>query len=256
MKQSQRGVALITVILMLLVLTALGIGVVVLMTQEDRITSQQDLQKLALYAAEVGLRRGERIFESTTPDNAILTMFLTHTAVGHNPAVENQVPLHPAPCGGAAQECGTTGGGVKVYYVFEKCWDLDHLGTYLTDSGQELVNQEISLVDQGGGLAGRARAYYSIYVRNNPNDRIPSLPCTDPRTNWDSRLRLVTVGYVTGPAGVAGGSRAVLATKILEEEWNWTGAAQSEGTQYGGNAATTGSGIYEAPNVAPVASAP
>ena len=61
MRRSQRGIALITVILMLLVLTALGIGVVVLMTQEDRITSQQDLQKLALYAAEVGLRRGERI---------------------------------------------------------------------------------------------------------------------------------------------------------------------------------------------------
>jgi len=251
MRRSQRGIALITVILMLLVLTALGIGVVVLMTQEDRITSQQDLQKLALYAAEVGLRRGERIFENTTPDTAILTQFLRHTAAGHNPAVENEVPLHPAPCSSPPVKCGTVG-VVDVFYVLEKCWDLDHLGTYLTASGQELVNQEIPLSDQGGGLAGRARAYYSVYVRNNPNDHISGLPCTDPLTNWDQRLRLVTVGYVTSPAGVAGGARAVLAAKILEEEWNWTGAAQSEGTQYGGNAATTGSGIYEAPNVAPV----
>lgn len=249
MKQSQRGIALITVILMLLVLTAMGIGVVVLMTQEDRIASQQELQKASLFAAEIGLRRGEGVFALVENNNAKITAFLQWTASGSNPAVEPHVPQLPD-AGPGAQTCGTVG-ATTYSFVAPSRWDLRHLGTFLNESNVELVNQEVPLGDLGGGLAGRTRAFYSVYVRNNPDDLIPGLPCSDPRQNWDSRARLVSVGYVTGPGGLGGGATAVLATKIIEEEWNWTGVAQSATSQYGVNAATTGGGIYEAQDAAP-----
>ena len=70
MRKTERGVALIMVILMLLVLTVLGITAAMLMTQEDRISSRQDMQKAALYAAEAGLRHGETIFTNTPYTNA------------------------------------------------------------------------------------------------------------------------------------------------------------------------------------------
>jgi Tfp pilus assembly protein PilX len=57
MRPGERGVALVMVILVLLILTVLGITAVVRMTQEDKISARQELQKAAFYAAEAGMRR-------------------------------------------------------------------------------------------------------------------------------------------------------------------------------------------------------
>ena len=226
MRRHERGVALIMVILVLLVLTVLGMTAAVMMTQEDRISSRQDLQKAALYTAEAGLREGERIFVATPYSNAILTSFLVHPpSAVKTAAAPDAVPVQPAP------------------------WDIRHLGTYLTTvagGGTEVVNQEVTqLVGGGASTFNRIRAYYSLYVRNNPEDRNPGTGLQDPLANFDSRLRLVAVGFITDAAGVdnAGNAR-VLAVKILEEEFNWTGGPGSSSAQKLMNAGGTSSGVY------------
>jgi len=223
--QRQRGIALVTVILALLVLTVLGIAAAVLMTQENRVASRQDQLKAAFYAAEVGLRQGEAVFAATAYQNALLTGFLTHNSVASTPAAPGAVnpPQAPAP------------------------WDLTHLGTYLTSAsggGTELSNQEVT-ERVGSTTLQRVRAYFSLYVRNNPEDRNPATGLSDPTTNRDARLRLVSIGFLTDQNGVAqDGSANVLAVKIIEEEYNWTTVPQSASTQKGLVAGSTNSGMY------------
>lgn len=225
MRTSERGVALIMVILVLLVLTVLGITAVMLMTQEDRISSRQDLQKAALYAAEAGLRRGELVFASTkfTPDQ--LNALLQHAAVASNPAVTPGLPAQPPPWTG-----------------------VTNLGTYLLeapDSAVEIANREVTQLVSGGGTFTRIRAYYSVYVRNNPEDRNPTTGLPDPLSNNDSRLRLISVGFITDSDGVDNsGNAKVLAVKIIEEEFNWAGAPEASSAQKLMNAGGTSSGLW------------
>jgi hypothetical protein len=223
-RRGERGVALIMVILVLLVLTVLGITATLMMTQEDRISSRQDLQKAALYAAEAGLRRGEGIFNVTPYSNAQLTLFLAHTSSAVTPAAPDPVPVQPAP------------------------WDIRHLGTYLTTvagGGTEVADQEVTQLVGGGATFDRIRAYYSVYVRNNPEDRNPTTGLQDALNNFDTRLRLIAVGFITDSNGVDGSGRArVLAVKIVEEEYNWTGFTQASSAQKLMNAGGTSSGVY------------
>lgn len=58
--RNQKGSALITVVLVVFVLTMVGIAALFFMTTEDRISGTDRLQKAAFYAAETGLRWGER----------------------------------------------------------------------------------------------------------------------------------------------------------------------------------------------------
>jgi Tfp pilus assembly protein PilX len=223
-RKSERGVALIMVILVLLVLTVLGITAAMLMTQEDRISSRQDLQKAALYAAEAGLRQGEQIFSSTGYSNAALTLFLKHVSVARTLAAPDPVPVQPGP------------------------WDIRHLGTYVSQSagvGTEVANREVTQLVSGSQTFDRIRAYYSLYTRNNPEDRNPSTGLQDPLNNFDTKLRLISVGFITDSNGVDGsGNAKVLAVKILEEEYNWTGFSQASSAQKLMNAGGTSSGVY------------
>jgi len=224
MRKQERGIALIMVILLLLVLTVLGITAVMLMTQEDQISSRQDMQKAALYAAEAGLRHGEMIFGNTTYTNAALTAFVSHAASSTiTMAAPDPIPVQPAP------------------------WNINHLGTYLTEaagSATEVVNHEISQLPDGINRFYRIRAYYSLYVRNNPEDT-DAAGVQTPLINHDTRLRLISVGFITDPNGVDGGGNArVLAVKILEEEFNWSGFVGGEDPQKLGDPGGTSSHVY------------
>ncbi len=211
----ERGAALITTIMVLLVLTVLGMAFSLLMTQEDRTSGRQDVQKLAFYAAEAGLRRGERILNSIK--------LLQVNGYLNNPSSVLQawqpvpsLPQHPV-AGNPAS------------------WDTAHLGTYLREGGQPLANVEIPATGQG------KRAFYSVYIRDNPDD-----PSPDPLVNNDSRVRLVAVGWVandpdpTRPAAI----RRVAAVKIVEEEFNWSGIGTSESAQKLVDPGGTGSGVF------------
>ena len=231
----ERGIALVMVILLLLVLTALGIAATMLMTQEDRISSRQETQKAAFYAADAGLRKGEAILQNVPYSNTNLTAYLVHTPVANTVAV---TPTKPVPPPG---------------------WDNAHLGTYLTSAvgaGTELANQEVTQVGAGGTPFNRVRAYYSLYVRNNAEDPIYSQPnpiptpvpgsTTPVNVNLDSRLRLVSVGFLTDWKGVdpTTGAANVLAVKILEEELNWGGQGGGNPNQIDVNAGATNSGMW------------
>lgn len=233
----ERGIALVMVILLLLVLTALGITATMLMTQEDRVSARQETQKAAFYAADAGLRKGETILQNVPYSNTNLTAFLAHNPVANTVAVTPTKPVPPP------------------------AWDNAHLGTYLTTAvggGTELANQEVTQVAASGQPFNRVRAYYSLYVRNNEEDPIynaagpgptptpapgPPLPVN---LNLDTRLRLVSVGFLTDWKGVdpTTGAANVLAVKILEEELNWGGQGGGNPNQIDVNAGATNSGMW------------
>ena len=67
-----------------------------------------------------------------------------------------------------------------------------------------------------------------------------------PLVNYDTRLRLISVGFLTDANGVDPtiGSVHVLAVKILEEELNWAGQIADAGNQVDKNAGATNSGQW------------
>jgi hypothetical protein len=224
MRDSQKGMALITVILLLLVLTVLAMTAAVMMTQEDRTSSRADLQKAAFYVAEAGLRRGEDALRLAPLVNG--TDLLGHPSVSTVDGLDSDRVRHPY-------------GGVL------ESWDGNHLGTFLVDVANcadlsadeacgELANQEIPLAIVGADVGRAAR--YSLLVRNNPEDSRP--PTGTPTTNTDTRLRLISVGVIYGSTG------QTLAMKILEEEYNYAGVTQAPSTQKLSDAGGTSSGLY------------
>lgn len=227
--RNERGVALVMVILVLLVLTVLGITAVVMMSQEDQISSRQQLQKSAFYAAEAGLRNGEFILQNTLYSSDVLTRFVSHVAVASTPATNPPIPVVPAA-------------------TLPPQWDVAHLGTYLTTipgGAQELVNQEVTQ-QVGGSVLNRVRAYYSLYVRNNPDDTTPGTGFPSPLVNFDTKLRLIAVGFVTDNNGVDDtGNGRVLAVKIMEEELNWSGNPGAPFARKEGDTGATSSGLYQ-----------
>ena len=237
----QRGIALITVILLLLVLTALGMAASVLMTQEDRTSSRQEMQRAALYTAEAGLRRGEMYLGLI--NTGLLTQLLSHTAVAiqtwtGDPTSGSNLPSQP-----------TLGDPTT--------WTIAHLGTYMValdpttslpidDGTGELVNQQVAYTGASGAGGMATKAFYTLYVRNNPEDLAAAV--TD---DTDLRLRLISVGFITSagatPSGdTLTGSYQVLAVKVLEEEYNWSGVTQSPSVQKQVNAGGTGSILVDA----------
>lgn len=216
--RNQKGAALITVLLVMLVLTALGIAVSLIMTSEDRISSRQDLQKLALYAAETGLRRGEEVLNSYTVENA--TALLSYVSQTPEAWRENPgPPQHPD-------------------FADLNSWDGWHLGTYLRDrTGFEYANVPVAMTGTRG-----LPVFFSVFVRNNPTD--PSRSAT---VNNDLILRLVAVGWVASSADPnrAFNVRGVRAVKILEEEFSFEGqSSPSTMAQKNVNQQGTGTVVY------------
>lgn len=217
----QRGAALITVLLVMLVLTALGIAISLIMTSEDRISSRQDLQKLALYAAEAGLRRGEETLIGFTVDQA--TGLLQYTSATLEAWRESPTPpQHPN-------------------FTDLASWDGLHLGTYLrTGNGTELSNIPVVLTGAKG-----LPVFFSVFVRNNPTD-----PSKQPTVNSDSVIRLVAVGWVASSAdpNAPFAARGVRAVKILEEEYSFEGqSSPSTMAQKNVNQQGTGAVVYSPP---------
>ncbi len=212
----QRGAAIITVVLILLVLTVLGITAAMLMTQEDRGSARQDHVRAALYVAESGLREGERMLGTLRGERITQALTLGSSAPQNwrtNPA---DAVVHPV-------------------WASPATWDVDHLGTYARliydPDGAEAANQEVALaLDAASGPA--LRAFYSLYLRNNPEDVSGTVTEDD-----DSVVRLVSVGWVANADG------RVLAVKILEEEFDLAAEFAARGTQEGQNQGGTNQAI-------------
>ncbi len=180
-----RGSALITVILVVLILTVVGIGIAYFTQVEDRISGNDRLAKTSFYAAETGLRTGEEVLANySRAGNPISTLLGASAPSG----VFN-------PPGGGAQAKSFRVGSI----------------TYLNRDVPRLQASADS------GSAFYLRAQYSLYIRNNVEDRGALSPSgvPDPGSDGDNKVNLIAVGSV-----LVNGQNAV--TRVLEEQLELT----------------------------------
>ena len=212
MRRNQRGIAIITVVLVLLLLTVLGLTASMMMTQEDTTSSRMDMQRAALYVAEAGLRHGESVLANIPYSNTSMTTMLNRATTTETVAAQPKLPQLP---------------------TNRNDYGLTKLGTYLTTAptgGTELSNRPLIAASGVTPASGGRQSFYSLYIRNNPED-------TSPTVNSDPRLRLISVGWISQDG-------RPIAVKILEEEFNYSGVTQSPSAQKQTNQGGTGSALY------------
>jgi len=155
---SEKGSALITVVLVVFVLTMVGIAGALYMTMEDRLSGNDKLQQTALYAAEDGLRVAEAaLLNSAANSSSALNGLLCATCTGRwNPP----------------------GGGYSA--------------TPFVVNGTAYTNIPVTMPS-----GATASATYSIFIRNNLDDPAPATVTvdTDQKINL---ISVATVSDPTG----------------------------------------------------------
>ncbi|HQR45377.1 MAG TPA: PilX N-terminal domain-containing pilus assembly protein [Thermoanaerobaculia bacterium] len=161
-RDGRRGSALVTVVLVILILTIVGLGVAYFAQMEEGLSGNARATRAAFYAAEVGLRKGESVISTIAGGFISMSTILT--------------------CGGCSSPINLPGSGWPA--VILKATDPEGGAT------KEFLNMAIPMpagvFDQGT---------YSLYVRNNPED--PGGQTTD----TDRIVLLVSVGQVRGASG-------------------------------------------------------
>jgi hypothetical protein len=215
-RSGERGSALLVVVVVMLVLSVVGMAIVT-MTEEDRDQAYSEMYtREALYAAEMGLRHGERVL--ITAGKTAADSLLQHVSAAETPVVSPPVPQYPE---------------------LTSQYNLEYLGTYLTDGGVELANQTVAIGSGNPGMPA-PEGFYSLYVKNNPEDSSVADnnlkgTTTSAKQDDDSIIRLVCVGWVQF-------GDTVHAVKILEEEYTWVGIEQNPSAQKLADAGGTSSG--------------
>lgn len=215
----ERGSALVSVILVLLVLTIVGVGIAYFTSMEDRLSGNTRIAKAAFYAADAGLRRAELALSDTSG-------FVSSCA---------PITLTQILSTGATPTLNVPGGGNVAI-------PLDLRTFVQTDSGG---NPCLPLIDQIKyldiplpvvvGTPVVDRATYSLYVRNNLDDSAGT-----PTTDVDSIVNIVSVGTVQ----LVGGN---FVTRILEEQVVLSIGGSFGSSQKNLNAGGTGTAQRRAP---------
>jgi hypothetical protein len=208
----RRGSALVSVILVLLVLTIVGVGIAYFTSMEDRLSGNTRIAKAGFYAADAGLRRGEAVLNklvnlSPSVCGSVTVTQLLAARTGSDPMV---------PGGGYA----ALGLDLSTFNASASC-----LGT----DAQAYANVSIP---SPAGVSVADRVTYSLYLRNNVDDG----PGTE-TLDTDSIVNLISIGTVKLATGV-------VVTKIVEEQLNLGVSGAMASTQKGVNPAGTGSGTY------------
>ncbi len=196
----ERGSALVSVILVLLVLTIVGVGIAYFTSMEDRLSGNDRIAKAAFYAADAGLRRAEIALSDTARlTSACAPVSLTQIlSTGSTPVLN--VP----------------GGGNPAIPL-----DL----TAFNQAGCLPVTDQINYLAIPVPVVATTpvvdRATYSIYVRNNLDDASGSAVL-----DTDNTINVVSVGTVQLVAGTS-------VTRILEEQLFLTPGGSAGGTQKG-----------------------
>lgn len=215
MRPRERGSAIITVVLVVLVLTMVGLASLIYMSLEQNLTLSDRLAKEALYMSEAGLRQGEVIIANTplSDMNTLLDF--------HYPSVSDdwsQVPPSLTDCEGTA-----------------------FLGAILTNLTDGTVYHAIKPTYYTAPTG--YYAVFSLHLRNNPDD-----PSGSPTDDQDNRIRLVCIGEVYRGLAPVGGvpppGAQLVARKIVEEEMS-TGVVTGYSGQKGGSSVGAGSGFYK-----------
>jgi type IV pilus assembly PilX-like protein len=204
----ERGSALVSVILVLLVLTIVGVGIAYFTSMEDRLSGNTRITKAGFYAADAGLRRGEALLGEV-------------------------INLDPAACGGtqtlslvlaartAAPVLKVPGGGYDALPL-----DLSTISTVACLGADRRTYLNVP-IPPPAGVSVVDQVSYSLYLRNNLDDT----QGTD-TLDTDNIVNLVSVGTVQLAAGVT-------VTKIVEEQLLLTTGGGSTGAQKDVNAGGT-----------------
>ncbi len=216
----ERGSALVSVILVLLVLTIVGVGIAYFTSMEDRLSGNTRITKAGFYAADAGLRRAETILSSVVGLTGACAPLSLNDVLGTGSTPALAVP----------------GGGYTAIPL-----DLTTLSTAgcLTPLGipqQKFINVPLP-VDAGTPVVDRAT--YSLYVRNNQDDASGSATLDN-----DGVINVVSVGTVTLTAGTT-------VTRILEEQLLLTTGGAFGSLQKDLNAGGTGTAQKSAAKVGP-----
>jgi len=163
-RRTTRGSALITVVLVVLILTIIGIGIAYFTSVEDRMSGNTRIQKAAFYAADSGLRKGETLISAVVGNNIAMGSLLTY--------------------GGLVPALKVPGGGYDA--VILRCADVTG-----AKAVQDFDNITISLA---GNVVDKAS--YSLYVRNNVEDITGNASVDN-----DSVVNLISVGKIRFPNG-------------------------------------------------------
>jgi hypothetical protein len=209
----ERGSALVSVILVLLVLTIVGVGIAYFTSMEDRLSGNTRIAKAAFYAADAGLRRAELALSNTaglisTCTPITLTQILS---TGSTPALA--VP----------------GGGNPAIPL--DLTTFNQAGCLAAADQIKYLNIPIPVV---AATPVVDRATYSIYVRNNVDD-----PSGSATTDSDGIANIVSVGTVQLVAGTS-------LTRILEEQVVLTVGGSFGSSQKNLNAGGTGTAQQKA----------
>lgn len=204
-RDARRGSALITVLIVVLVLTVVGIGIAFFTSTEDKISGNARMSRVGFYAAEAGLRQAE----------ALVTNFTA--ALGGSAS---------SLLTGSAADIYTPPGGGRPAYL-------------LTLGG---VSYRNVVVDQKLG-DDAMRPMYSLFIRNNQEDPGGDNSDTDGRVNIIAVGQMVLVDPSTKDPIVDGsGNPTIGITKVLEEQIDTNPEGSSAATQKGANTGGTSAG--------------
>ena len=208
-----RGSALVSVILVLLVLTIVGVGIAYFTSMEDRLSGNTRITKAGFYAADAGLRRGEALLnEVINLDPAICgAQSLSQLLAARTP------PILRVPGGGydALVLDFTTHAGTPLPPATVACLGVD-----------ALAFKDV-LIPPPASVSVVDRVSYSLYLRNNVDDA----QGTD-TLDTDNIVNLVSIGTVQLAVGV-------VVTKIVEEQLLLSTGGGSTGAQKDVNAGGT-----------------
>ena len=214
----RRGSALVTVILVLLVLTIVGVGIAYFTSMEDRLSGNTRISKAGFYAAEAGLRRGEVLL------NKVINMAPATCA----PPNLSGILAARSPNSSATPTLKVPGGGYDALVLdfssfsnFAGCLDADR---------RAYANVSIPAP---AGVAVVDRVTYTLYLRNNVDD-----PQGTDVADTDNIVNLISVGTVQLATGLS-------VTKIVEEQLLLSvggGTTGGQDNQNAGGTNTTGAG--------------
>jgi hypothetical protein len=202
-----RGSALVSVILVLLVLTIVGVGIAYFTSMEDRLSGNTRISKAGFYAADAGLRRGE----------ALLTKVINMPAAACTPPTLSQILAART-----APTLKVPGGGYDALVL-----DFSTFNSTAGCLGSDAQAYANVSIPPPLGVAVVDKVTYSLYLRNNVDDQ----QGTDV-LDTDQIVNLVSVGTVQLAAGV-------IVTKIVEEQLLLSTGGGSTGGQKDVNAGGT-----------------
>lgn len=225
-RSARRGSALITVILVALVLTVVGLGIAYFASTEDKTSGNTEMARVGFYAAEAGLRDAEaRVSDYAQLNNSDATELIDLTY-----SSGSAIDTRPWPAG----DVYTPPGGGRPAYL------LEIAGTKYRNIviPQDLGNPS-------------TRAMYSIFVRNNEEDEQFTggvLTAGGNNHDTDKKINIVVVGQMvlvdpsTKAPILRNGVPTIGITKVLEEQLYTEVEGSAAATQKGTNVSGTSSG--------------